>query len=162
MPNVLQRCEQHSVLWRNARIKACGLLFDAAANEYLKVDSDSEVYSERLRDVVLPAVLQAFPVPDDDRFIPAAIQMLVIDWESRRSPVDTPAPETPAQIIDRLRAKNGRTMEQLAADAGLDTKQVYKVKRGESVRTETILALAAALGCEAGDLLPRDPTRKRG
>ena len=60
--------------------------------------------------------------------------------------------ESPADVIDRLRGV--RTIEALAAEAGMDPKQVYKVKRGEGVHTETVRKLAGVLGCKPGDLLP--------
>jgi DNA-binding Xre family transcriptional regulator len=59
--------------------------------------------------------------------------------------------ESPAKVIDRLRGY--RTMEALAAEAGMDIKQVYKIKRGEGVHTDTVRKLAAVLGCKPGDLL---------
>jgi DNA-binding Xre family transcriptional regulator len=65
--------------------------------------------------------------------------------------------ETPAQVIDRFRSKKGWTMEGLAAQAHMDIKQLYKVKRGDSVRSETTGKLAAALGCLPGDLIPITP-----
>jgi DNA-binding Xre family transcriptional regulator len=60
--------------------------------------------------------------------------------------------ESPSEVIDRLRGV--RTIEALAAEAEMDPKQVYKVKRGEGVHTDTIRRLAGALGCKPGDLLP--------
>ena len=61
--------------------------------------------------------------------------------------------ETPAKVIDRLRKKQGWTLQRLAEVAGLDPKQVYKVKRGATVTTNTITTLALTLGCPPGDLI---------
>jgi DNA-binding Xre family transcriptional regulator len=68
--------------------------------------------------------------------------------------VSTPIRETPTHIIDRLRSHKNWTIEELAARAGLNIKQVYKLKRGEGVHMSTISKLAAVLGCEPGDLIP--------
>jgi len=62
--------------------------------------------------------------------------------------------EPPAGVIDRWRRARNWTIEILAAEAGVDIKQVYKVKRGEGVHTDTVIKLAKALGCKPGDLLP--------
>lgn len=148
--------------YRNAAIHAYTLLFDVVAAEYLAVDADPEAYSERLERVVAPLVRRALPVPHDHPLISAAIKTRVIHWEEQRiAPSGTPGRlaavsgrETPAQIIERLRRKKGWTMESLAAQAELDIKQVYKVKRGYPVRTDTIGKLAAALQCPPGELIP--------
>jgi len=63
--------------------------------------------------------------------------------------------ESPAQVIDRLRKKNNfKTIDDLAAKAGLNIKQVYRIKNGQSVTTDTLTTLAKTLGCPPGDLLP--------
>ena len=66
----------------------------------------------------------------------------------------------PAKTIDRLRHEKGWTIEGLAAQAGVDTKQIYKIKHGKPVTTTTITRVAAALGCPPGDLIPATPPLK--
>jgi DNA-binding Xre family transcriptional regulator len=152
---------------RNAEIDACIFLFDAIATEYLAVDSDLEAYSERLR-MVIPLVRSVLPVRDDHELILAPVQTRVRHWEQQRTaPSGTPRTaavqkrETPAQVIERLRRRKGWTMEALAEQADLDIKQVYKVKRGNPVRSDTIGKLADALECPPGGLIAIAPRPSR-
>jgi transcriptional regulator with XRE-family HTH domain len=69
--------------------------------------------------------------------------------------------ETPAQLIERLRRRNGWTMEEVAHRAGVGLNQVYRIKQGLRVNTDTISNVAQALGCNPGDLFPVVPTLKR-
>jgi DNA-binding Xre family transcriptional regulator len=57
-------------------------------------------------------------------------------------------------MIDRLRSLKRWTLEELAARAGIDIKQVYRIKRGKGVSLSTLSKVAAVLGCEPGDLIP--------
>ena len=50
-------------------------------------------------------------------------------------------------------AKSGWTLEQLAENADLDIKQVYRVKRQQGVQCDTISKLSAVLECEPGALM---------
>lgn len=148
--------------YRNAVIHAYTLLFDAVATEYLAVDTDPEAFSERLERVVIPLVHRGLPVRREHKLILGTIRTRVTHWEQQRIlPFDIPVRsadvherETPRQVIERLRRQKGWTMEQMAAQAALDIKQVYRVKRGDRVRSDTIGKLAAALECPPGDLIP--------
>jgi DNA-binding Xre family transcriptional regulator len=62
--------------------------------------------------------------------------------------------ERPGELLDRLRQEKRWTIEQLALEAGVDPKQIYAIKRGEGVHTETVRKVAKALSCRPGDLLP--------
>jgi len=62
--------------------------------------------------------------------------------------------EPPAAVIDRLRKLHGWTIEQLALEADVDVKQIYKIKLGKGVHTDTIRKIAQALGCKPGELMP--------
>jgi DNA-binding Xre family transcriptional regulator len=149
---------------RDAKIQAGRALFDAVAAEYLPIDLNPEAYSERLTRVVVPFVLRRLPVRRDDRFIEAAILAAVPEWDRRRTTAPPSATaltrHEPAKTIDRLRHEKGWTIEGLAAQAGVDTKQIYKIKHGKPVTTTTITRVAAALGCPPGDLIPATPPLK--
>ena len=149
---------------RNAMIHAGRDLFDAAAAEYLPVDRTAESFSERLEDVVFPFVLRRLPLRRDDRLIEAAILAAVPEWDRRRTTAPPSATvltgHEPAKTIDRLRHEKDWTIEELAAQAGVDIKQIYKIKHGKPVMTTTITRLAGALGCPSGDLIPASPTLK--
>jgi DNA-binding Xre family transcriptional regulator len=62
---------------------------------------------------------------------------------------------SPAQVIDKLREQRGWTLDQLAAEAGVDRKQVYAVKNEMGVHTNSLKKIARALGCDPGDLLTK-------
>jgi DNA-binding Xre family transcriptional regulator len=83
-------------------------------------------------------------------------QTRTLDFQARSHRGRNPDRETesPADVIDRLRGAQNWTIEELAGKADVDIKQVYKVKRGEGVHTDTVRKLAGALGCKPGDLLP--------
>jgi DNA-binding Xre family transcriptional regulator len=156
--------------YRNAMIAACQFLFDAVAAEYLGVESNPQLYSERLKLFVLPFVRRSLPIANDDRWILSAIHSSLMQWENQRAGLsDIPrlrkttmfARDTPAEVIDRLRREHGWTVEALAEHAGLDIKPIYRLKRGEPVHSNTIAKVAAALGCQPGDLVP-PVKRERG
>jgi DNA-binding Xre family transcriptional regulator len=144
--------------WRDANIRAGRMLFGALAAEYLRIASDPEVYSERLALVVLPFVLQWVGAEHNDRFIEAAISTELIEWEVRmKIPTELPAAladPSPAEVIDQFRRKKGWTIEATAAHAGMDIKQIYKIKRCAPVTTRTVAKVAEALECPPGGLLP--------
>jgi DNA-binding Xre family transcriptional regulator len=56
-----------------------------------------------------------------------------------------------------LRHEKKWTIEELAAQAGVDIKQIYRIKRGKPVMTTTITRIAAALRCPPGDLIHATP-----
>jgi DNA-binding Xre family transcriptional regulator len=149
----------------SAIAEAYSLIFDAIASEYLRVDIDAGTYSERLHKVVFPTVVHSMLFRRNDQLILGAIRAKLIEWEGRRRSTATMARrpsghtrETPEQLIERVRRSKGWTIEKLAGRAGLDIKQVYKVKRGHPVRTDTIQKLAAALECPPGDLIQSQHT----
>jgi DNA-binding Xre family transcriptional regulator len=57
-------------------------------------------------------------------------------------------------MIDRWRHSKGWTIEVLAEHAGVDIKQIYRIKTEKAVWSTTILKLASALECDPGALLP--------
>jgi DNA-binding Xre family transcriptional regulator len=142
-----------------AEIRAGRTLVDAVATEYGTIDTDSEVYSERLMLVVLPFVLKKLETGrNNDHLIKAAIETAVMEWETRRK-TSTQLPATltrqsPAEVIDRLRRKKGWTIEVLAEHASTDPKVIYRIKRCKPVMSGALARVAAALGCQPGDLMP--------
>ena len=104
--------------------------------------------------MVIPLVNSVLPVRHDPGLILATLRTRAVHWEQQRSapsrfPIVAASTkrETPAQVIERLRHREGWTMEALAEKANLDIKQVYHVKRGNGVHSTTIGKLAHALGC---------------
>jgi DNA-binding Xre family transcriptional regulator len=146
---------------RDAKIKACRVLFEAVAVEYLSIDTDLEAYSERLMKVVVPFVLRELAIRYDDRLIVATILSSVTYWETRRAVGPTAAEqypttsvlETAKDVIDRMRREKGWTIEDLAGHAGVDIKQIYKIKNSKAVTTTTIGRIAAALKCPPSVLI---------
>ena len=132
-------------------------------------ESDHPTHLESFPQSLERILDQLFPDDSDDRLL----RLDQLDWrrlfsDARR---DTPEAlvknlprylpeisrpeslETPEEVIDRLR--RSRTIEKLAEEAGINPKQVYRVKSGLNVKTETITKLAKALGCSPGDLFWR-------
>lgn len=143
---------------RDAGIQAGRALFDAVAAEYLPVDKSPDVYSERLTRVVLPFVFGSLPIQGHDHVVKAAIVSATAEWDTRHTKARPrlatgETHEEATQVIERCRRTKGWTLEQLAAQAGLDIKQVYRIKQGKPVTTTTIRKLAGALGCDPGDLI---------
>ena len=72
-----------------------------------------------------------------------------------------PAPEGPAEspksIIDGFCVQKGWSLDQLADKAGIDRKQVFKVRSGRTVRRYALAALGDLLGVAPERLLPRKP-----
>jgi DNA-binding Xre family transcriptional regulator len=149
---------------RDANIRAGRKLFGAVAAEYLPIDSDPEIYSERLMRVVLPFVLQKLETGRNDHLIEAAMSTELMEWETRlKIPTALPATlarQSPAEVIDQFRRQQGWTIEAVAAHAGVNIKQIYKIKRCEPVTTGTVARVAEALGCQPGDLIPATPPLK--
>ena len=152
---------------RKAKTEACLHLFDSMAAEYSRVPAGPEEHAARLRQIA-ELVPQRLLVRDDDQLIKAAIDARILRWEDKRTSlsgrlVPPPAatnPDSPKAIIDEYRKLQGWTLEQVAQNAGLDIKQLYKVRQGKPVRTDTIGKLAGALGCQTGDLIHSGPTLK--
>jgi len=138
---------------RNAKADAAVRLLDAVAMEYPDVDRGADARSEWLKYVVIPFVDRILPLKtQDDRYVDAAMLMRLRSFEEE--PTSGPAArKTPAETIDRLRRQIGLTMEDLAADAGVGLKQVYKLKRGGCVTSKTVRKIATALRCRPADLL---------
>jgi transcriptional regulator with XRE-family HTH domain len=62
-----------------------------------------------------------------------------------------------AARLRRLRRDRNLTQVQLAAAAGLERNHLARLERGERHPTwETVLRLAAALGCTPNDFLPEE------
>jgi len=59
--------------------------------------------------------------------------------------------ESVGEFIDRCRGEE--TVEQLACRAGFNPTQVYRVKKKDRVRGDTLQSLAGALCCRVDDLL---------
>jgi DNA-binding Xre family transcriptional regulator len=147
--------------FRDAKIKAYRVVFEAIAAEYRSIDTDPEAYSRRLMKVVVPFLRSGLAIRHDDQLIDGTILASVLYWETR--PVVgsattgeypcTPLRETPANVIDRLRRQKGWTIEQLAEHAGVQITQIYKVKRSQAVTTITVMKIASALECSPGDLI---------
>lgn len=142
--------------FRDAMIQAGRTLFDAVAAEYLAIDA-IEAYSIRLRQAVLPFVLRNLPMRLDDDMVEAAIMSKLPEWESRRTMASPPPTaltrQSPIEVIEKFRRMRGWTIEEMAAQANVHIKQIYKVKDGNPVTTITIAKIAGALGCPPGDLL---------
>lgn len=81
--------------------------------------------------------------------------------QHKRRQTENPA-ETAATIIDRFRIQEGWSLDQLAQKAGLDRRQVFKVRAGRNVRPYVLKALAGVMRVEPSALLPgpRNRTRK--
>ncbi len=144
-------------------------MFGAVAAEYLPIDRDPEVFFERLMQTALPFVQRVLPLENnDDKFVHAALLTEAWSWETRsRGPSQNPLPfsaftagfsrGTPAQVIDQLRREKGWTLEDLAYHADVGVKQVYRVKNGDRVKSDTISKLAQVLECSPSDLFPLVP-----
>jgi transcriptional regulator with XRE-family HTH domain len=134
---------------RDAKILTGRALVDSVAAEYLNVDTNPEAYSKRLMLVVLPFVLERLEIGRDDRLIEGAISTAVIEWETKRTmsttTVTTLARQSPGEVIEDLRQQKGWSIEELGAQAGLNPKQIYRVKRCKPVKTTTIARLAGPL-----------------
>ncbi len=65
----------------------------------------------------------------------------------RRGPV-TERAVSPQSIIDDFRTKQGWSLDQLAEKAGIDRRQVFKVRAGRNVRPYVLKALAEIMGVE--------------
>ena len=61
-------------------------------------------------------------------------------------------PETPKEVIDRLRGELGFTFAVLAGKADLAEKTIYRLCGGKNVKSDTRKAIADALGCDSGSL----------
>jgi DNA-binding Xre family transcriptional regulator len=155
--------------FRDVKVEAQVRLFDAVATEYSRIDRDSEAISERLMQVVLPFVERVLPVKNnDDDFVRAAILTRVMFWDNQRGGL-SPIPggrsafsrEEAAQLIERLSRQKGWNMEEVAQQAGVGVNQVYRIKQGKRVTTDTISNVAEALGCHPGDLFPAVSSLKR-
>jgi transcriptional regulator with XRE-family HTH domain len=67
-----------------------------------------------------------------------------------------------AGIIKRARTARAWPQEQLAEAAGVSLRTVQRVERGDPCAKETLQALAAALGLEAGVLVAAAPVERDG
>ena len=150
--------------FRDAKIRAGRALFDTVAAEYLAIDRDPEAYSRRLELVVRPFVLQWLEIVRHDRLIEAAISAAALEWEAQRAtptaPPTSPARRSPAEVIDDFRRRKGWTIDELVAQADVNTNQIYKIKHEKPVWTTTIAKVARALGCPPGDLINTTPPLK--
>jgi len=66
-----------------SKIEACAILFDALATEYLSIDTNPSAYSDRLMQVVYPAVRLSLPIHDPDKVISEATLARVMSWVRR-------------------------------------------------------------------------------
>jgi transcriptional regulator with XRE-family HTH domain len=48
---------------------------------------------------------------------------------------------------------DGRKLGELAEAAGVDVRQLYRIRRGEKLGLDSLLPLAAALGCDVSALV---------
>lgn len=144
-------------------------------------ESMDAAYHETVEDNLADALSQAFPEGS-----PHLSNLWLLDWHKiieayvndvydtvlslpsiikNYLPQSQLTTETPAQVIDRLARRYGWPMEQLAQQAGIGVKQVYKVKNRQDVRVSTIIKLATALNCPPGFLIDVrcgiDRTRKK-
>jgi DNA-binding Xre family transcriptional regulator len=155
---------------RDIQVDAHCRLFDVVAAEYFVIDKGIDEYSDRLKHVVFPFVKRCLAVRERQaKFIAAAMNTRVMYWERKLTAIPQSSiftstgtsRETPAQIIDRLRLEKGWTVEQLAARAGVGETQIYRIKKGKPVSSDTISSVAEALGCHPGDLFPGGHSLKR-
>ena len=63
--------------------------------------------------------------------------------------------ESVAEFIDRLRKDKHLSIEALAAEAGLNPSQIYRLKKGLGVEDKTLRQVADALACSLDDLQNR-------
>ena len=63
--------------------------------------------------------------------------------------------ETVVDFIDRARKAKKLTIERLAARAGVNPAQIYRIKGGRRVTSGTLGQVSAALGCRTDDLIKR-------
>lgn len=159
----LRRWRQSERAYLRVIVDARKQVFNAIAIEYSRVDQDPENRFERLEQIATPFVEQVLPLSHGYyEFLRSALSIWAFDWsptQGMRWPMDSR--ETPAELIDRLRAKKSLSMEALANSAGVGVAQVYKVKKGEDVNVRTIRSVAAVLGCSPGDLILPIPVQKK-
>ncbi len=158
-------------------------LFDAEARQYLGHARNESELKAWLTD--LAACIQAevaaevsarnadFNCHPDDRWVAIGnvLKTRVEHWISSRrhqpksmllqvpkaidSP-DSPERPTPMQIIDRFRDINGGcSLEDLAEKAGVDRRQVFRIRNGKPVRRIARTAVADLLQVDPSLLLPK-------
>lgn len=130
--NFLTRLRQSERAHLHVMIDAQRQVFNAVAIEYSTVDQDFEDWCKNLEQIAKPFVEQALPLSHGhDDLLRGALSTSVLDWSSStlgmRSPVNSR--ETPARVVDRLRAKKSLTLERLASEAGVGVSQIYKIKK---------------------------------
>lgn len=85
------------------------------------------------------------PVPEQPQIAPKAL------LESRPEE----SADTPKSLIDDFCTQKGWSLDQLAEKAGIDRRQVFKVRNGRTVRPYVLAALGGLLGVEPKQLLPK-------
>jgi lambda repressor-like predicted transcriptional regulator len=85
---------------------------------------------------------------------PLTASALAISSSPQRGP-KPPSSQAPArQIIDAFCDKHGWSLDQLADKAGVDRRQVFRVRRGKRIRRFALVAIAGVLGVEPNSLMP--------
>jgi hypothetical protein len=71
-------------------------------------------------------------------------------------PVPGGPSDSPKSIIDAFSIQKGWSLDDIAEKAGIDRRQVFKVRNGRPVRSYVRVALAGLLGVEPRQLLPKE------